>query len=699
MATNILFRRTLSPTVPNTTSVKGSPLTSSEIDGNFKSVKDAIDDILLNGIGSILARHSATATLGQTVFDLPFVYSPGTNNLLVFVNGSIVERNVDYTETSTTRITFTSGLELGQEVTFLTNISPSPGLTYSAAGVASYYLATNGAQTSFTLPVAVLSKNNTQIFNNGIYQAKDGYTVAGTSLTFSEAPVSGHIEVNVIAATAIGETTADLVEYTPSGTGATTRSVQQELRERVSVTQFAGIDPTGATDSSAGIQFAMNSLGSAGGTVYVPNGVKLLIDSYVNIPSNVSLVGPHTFVGTPQDNAASPYGNLGGVLMINPLVSVTLKGGASISGLFIWRKGMTFPATNTNAFSGTALLGEGDDIGVSNCLVMGFDKAYYSTGKQRPRIHNVYMDCNNGIDIAICYDIAYVTECHAWPFSTIASPGAPIIRSGTAYNIRDVGDWAKFTNCFSYGYAIGASVTNVNSSTWIGCSFDNAPGNHPGSIGMQVLGNCEDTRIINCQTAAHATAGILINAADGTKTTITGHNVWGGMSHGVLVYGGNVTMRTSGFRDLGNAISVTSATADIDVDDCWFRTLSGVIINATVPKANVRLGANNDFLNILIDPTINMTLPAIASAASVQLPSTGDVFYVSGSVGIGTLLHAWPGRRVTLVFVSGAPVYSSSGTSGSIRLNGGATFTAPAGGSLSLCGIGGNAWVETGRAA
>lgn len=698
MPTNILFRRTLSPTVPSATTVKGSPLTSSEIDGNFKSVKDAIDNILLNGIGSILARHSATATLGQTIFDLPFVYSPGTNNLLVFVNGSIVERNADYTETTTQRITFNIGLELGQEVTFLTNISPSPGLTYAAAGVASYYLATNGVQTTFNLPVAVLSKNNTQIFNNGIYQAKDGYTVAGTSLTFSEAPVAGHIEVNVISATAIGQTTSDLVEFTPAGTGAVVRTVQAELRDTVKVVQFAGVDLTGVSDSTAGLQAALNSCGSLGGTVRVPNGVKLLIDGNLTIPPNVSLVGPHQFVGSPQDNTSAPYGNLGGVLMLNPAASITLMGGASISGFYIWRKGMTFPATTTAAFAGTALLGGGDDVGVAHCLVMGFEKAYYSTGKQRPRIHNLYVDCLSGIDIAVCYDISFVTECHAWPFATIASPGAPIIRPGTAYNIRDVGDWAKFTNCFSYGYAIGASISNVNSSTWLGCSFDNAPGNHPNSIGMQVLGNCEDTRIVNCQTAAHATAGILVNAAEGTKTTITGHNVWGGMSHGVLVYGGNVVLRTTGFRDLGNAVSVTSATADIDIDDCWFRTLSGLVVNATISKANVRLGANNDFLNFVSDPTVNMTLPSVASASSVLLPSTGETFYVTGNTGIGTINYAWPGRQVTLVFASALSVFSSTGTPGSIRLSGGGTFAVSSGGALTLRGVGGKEWIEVGRA-
>ena len=123
--TPIKFRISAVAPKPTEDSIKGVPLTSLEIDGNFRSIKDSIelessriDNIILNGIGSVLARHTATATLGQTVFNLPFTYSPGANNLVVFVNGSLVEVGADYAETNGTSITFLSGLEAGQEVTF-----------------------------------------------------------------------------------------------------------------------------------------------------------------------------------------------------------------------------------------------------------------------------------------------------------------------------------------------------------------------------------------------------------------------------------------------------------------------------------------------------------------------------------------------------------------------------------------------------
>lgn len=63
--------------------------------------------------------ETITATAGQTVFNLSVSYNPGTNDLQVFVNGLLLQKTADYTETSSTSITFTSGLAAGDEVTVL----------------------------------------------------------------------------------------------------------------------------------------------------------------------------------------------------------------------------------------------------------------------------------------------------------------------------------------------------------------------------------------------------------------------------------------------------------------------------------------------------------------------------------------------------------------------------------------------------
>lgn len=62
------------------------------------------------------SRQSFVATTGQTVFDLSFTYTPGADELLVFVNGVLQVVTTDYTETDSDTITFTSGLPVGTKV-------------------------------------------------------------------------------------------------------------------------------------------------------------------------------------------------------------------------------------------------------------------------------------------------------------------------------------------------------------------------------------------------------------------------------------------------------------------------------------------------------------------------------------------------------------------------------------------------------
>ena len=60
-----------------------------------------------------------TATQGQTVVTVPFSYSIGSNALKVFVNGSKQVISLNYTETTTTSVTFLSGLNVGDIVEFI----------------------------------------------------------------------------------------------------------------------------------------------------------------------------------------------------------------------------------------------------------------------------------------------------------------------------------------------------------------------------------------------------------------------------------------------------------------------------------------------------------------------------------------------------------------------------------------------------
>jgi hypothetical protein len=70
--------------------------------------------------GGSNSQQYFTATAGQTVFSLSFSYDIGLNTLFVFVNGSKQIVSLNYLETSTTSITFLTGLNLGDIVEVVT---------------------------------------------------------------------------------------------------------------------------------------------------------------------------------------------------------------------------------------------------------------------------------------------------------------------------------------------------------------------------------------------------------------------------------------------------------------------------------------------------------------------------------------------------------------------------------------------------
>ena len=81
-------------------------------------LRDANDNLIwtADGVGTIQGVQNPVivAAAGQTVFTVP-QYGLG-GYLMVIVNGLVKEFNVDYTESSTTSITFATGLTAGQRV-------------------------------------------------------------------------------------------------------------------------------------------------------------------------------------------------------------------------------------------------------------------------------------------------------------------------------------------------------------------------------------------------------------------------------------------------------------------------------------------------------------------------------------------------------------------------------------------------------
>lgn len=126
----------------------------------------------------------------------------------------------------------------------------------------------DGSTVAFAMDYVPNNKANTQVFIDGVYQNKLGYSYVSTTLTFSEAPPLNS-SVEIVVARALNLITGDsgVVTYVQGGTGSVTRTVGDKLQETVSVKDFGAVGD-GVTDDTAAIQAAVNTRRQ----VHVPQG-------------------------------------------------------------------------------------------------------------------------------------------------------------------------------------------------------------------------------------------------------------------------------------------------------------------------------------------------------------------------------------------------------------------------------------------
>jgi hypothetical protein len=480
---------------------------------------------------------------------------------------------------------------------------------------------------------------------------------------------------------AIGST---IIGWIQAGANAILRTLQAKVRERVSAADFSGYDPTGVSDSQAAITSAFTSLGAAGGTVYINNGDKVLIDNNLTVPKNCHLVGPHMITGTPGGNASAPYGNVGGAIYLNSTKTITLESSASVSGLYILRKGMTFPAQDATAYAGTVFNADGDDCKIANLLVIGFKKVYTTTFHGRLMIDRVLFDCNpdtgdGAIDIDGIYDAGQIQYTHGWPFGTIEAYSTAISggstaaveayrlhRTGAGYKIRSQADAVSLHSAFSYAYNIGFDIDVAGGFQFTGgCWADNTR-YYTGSIGFKIRATTDTTadqlRTYGCDygcdfdlsTESKFTAAIMhaqycnydaliIGAGDYCIGTLVAKNNGGAA---INITSNAARLRLENLIDTGNTYAnpVKLSVSLVRIEDC---DIGGVLSD----KADgTSLVGTND-----------TAIRQIASATTINVPTRPDIFYILGTTNIETINGVNGGRVITFIFQGSLTVKNGTG--------------------------------------
>jgi hypothetical protein len=292
--------------------------------------------------------------------------------------------------------------------------------------------------------------NSAQVYIGGIYQQRSTYTVGGTTLTFSQAPVAGtdNIEFVNFLTDAIGSTSADLVLYTPTGSGATARTAAQKFAERQSVKDFGAVGNGVADDTTA-----FNNAWTANNPnpVFVPAGSYAITGTVTGsfvASGNVTIVG-----GTV--NTIATYGtnlSTGGTASIGS--NATVGGTLAVTGPVTLTNDLAVNGSDiTTTATGTATVfnanATGLDIGgAATSVSLGSTSGTVSVG-------NLSMNAGYG-------SIAPAYGCRAW----VNFNGTATANASATYS--QAGTTTVTVTLNSHGYLAGHEVyVDVTSGTGV----------------------------------------------------------------------------------------------------------------------------------------------------------------------------------------------------------------------------------------
>lgn len=202
------------------------------------------------------ANTLVSRTIVGTTGDITVTNPDGVaGNITVGVGSNVAKTNQDSSWTSSGGITIPRGSssERGVEVpgkirynTELQKFEGFDGTSWSALGATSKVeittLSGDGATTDFTLNAPAFSESSVDVYVGGIWQNKGTYTISGSSLSFSEAPLYGVDNIQVISRRVVDMghgtvSSADITDATTVGRSVLTATTAAAARTTIGAEQ------------------------------------------------------------------------------------------------------------------------------------------------------------------------------------------------------------------------------------------------------------------------------------------------------------------------------------------------------------------------------------------------------------------------------------------------------------------------------
>jgi hypothetical protein len=453
------------------------------------------------------------------------------------------------------------------------------------------YLYGNGAgaaTASTTLPAAsllgVVAVTNGGTGSSSVSGALAAFglsTSGGAGLVgTSDGTVQSDLNARPTSATLAASGGAGLVGYSQGASGSVSRTVTSKLQESVSVLDF-GADPTGAADSTAAFQNALNSVSASGGIVWgAPGSFKV---GALTMPSGVSLRGTYystllassataTILTTGSANLIEgwQFASASGAQTAGSYINVQGSGVTvrdceikqNYIGISVGTSGgleaINFTARNLNFFSPNVAAGGG------GILLNNFGSATLDTVIMSGPLSGTQPDF--GVRV-INGDTAYMSNCNITHYGyalDLSTPSAQNVYSFEAANCDfDSGDTnASGSSCSSANIEPNGGVYNtLFSNCWFGLSKVNSGC----TVSPQGSGVVDGIAFTGCQFPANAGDGLTVVGTSAKNWIVTGGFAGGNTNNGLRAANGTSNFTITGFVS-GNASGRGSNSYGIKVD-------------------------------------------------------------------------------------------------------------------------------------